>query len=247
MIDNIVVPEIIVEKLLNPDNQLLIRFKDIAPGTFKHCEAVASLCEKCARALKLNVDVCKIIGIYHDIGKIWAPEYFCENQPLDYNVHTTLDPFISKYIISSHVANTTTILVTECPDMPVDLIRIMAMHHGNSVSSIYSKIRDSDEISAYTEDNFRYPYNKSDNIYSGVLMACDVMEAKLKSLKQADKLKDEDVPAMICSTMKELLYDQLDDLKHREGKVITEVLKAELGFVGKRVIDGYENNIKGKK
>ena len=95
----------LVAYLTNPENELLAEFKTKAPGSFKHCEEVASLAEKIARALNLDVDFLKIIALYHDIGKMLSPSYYSENQPKDVNIHDNLPPEISAHFIISHVAN----------------------------------------------------------------------------------------------------------------------------------------------
>ena len=132
--------------LLNPENDLITEFKTKAPGTFKHCEDVANMCEKIGRELKLDTDVLKILGLYHDIGKMWNPYYYSENQPKDYNIHDNLPPEISAYYIMSHVANSIAILVTKVPNISLDLLNCISQHHGDSVLKVFlNKIDDEAE------------------------------------------------------------------------------------------------------
>ena len=59
---------------------LLQRLSNEAPGTFNHCIIVSNLAEACAIAIGENPYLAKACGIYHDIGKLSAPEFFTENQ-----------------------------------------------------------------------------------------------------------------------------------------------------------------------
>ena len=129
--------------LLNPENELLTEFKTKAPGTFKHCEEVANLCEKIGRELKLDTEFLKILGLYHDIGKMYSPKYYSENQPKDFNIHDTLSPEVSAHFIISHVANSLAILTTRVPNINIDLLKCISQHHGNSLLTVFiSKIED---------------------------------------------------------------------------------------------------------
>ena len=152
--------------LLNIENPLLIAYKEKAPGSFKHSEEVAAVCDKIGRELKLDTNVLRILSLYHDIGKMWYPEYYCENQPKNSNIHDSLDPIISAHYIISHVANSIAILTTQVPNIPIEIVRCISMHHGNRLlKSIYNKLND-EEKQQYDITKFKYPYNAPDNIYA---------------------------------------------------------------------------------
>ena len=57
-------------------SQLALR----APGTNQHSHAVGQLAEDACRTVGANPLLARIGALYHDIGKLAAPEYFVENQ-----------------------------------------------------------------------------------------------------------------------------------------------------------------------
>ena len=58
------------DMLLDIENPLLLTYKEKAPGSFKHSEEVATVCDKIGRELKLDTNILRILGLYHDIGKM---------------------------------------------------------------------------------------------------------------------------------------------------------------------------------
>jgi putative nucleotidyltransferase with HDIG domain len=74
-----------------------------APGTNQHSHAVGRLAEDAARAIGANCLLTRIGALYHDIGKLAAPDMFVENQRGGDNPHDRLRPSQSARIITSHV------------------------------------------------------------------------------------------------------------------------------------------------
>lgn len=212
--------------LLNPENELLTEFKTKCAGTFKHCEEVATLCEKIGRELKLETEILKILGLYHDIGKMYSPKYYSENQPKDFNIHDTLSPEVSAHFIISHVANSLAILTTRVPNINIDLLKCISQHHGNSLLTVFiSKIEDEEEREE-RETEFRYPYAKPDNVYACILMIVDIVEAKIRSVKATNP--DADIASLIKGVMGQLTEEtNLDELTIKQGRIITETLMTE--------------------
>ena len=66
--------------LLDSTYPLLQKFREVCPGTYKHSQAVASMVEGISIALKLDINFMKTIAVYHDVGKMYNPNYFTENQ-----------------------------------------------------------------------------------------------------------------------------------------------------------------------
>ena len=212
--------------LLNPENELITEFKTKCPGTFKHCEEVATLCEKIGRELKLETEILKILGLYHDIGKMYSPKYYSENQQKDFNIHDTLSPEVSAHFIISHVANSIAILTTRVPNINIDLLKCISQHHGNSLLTVFiSKIEDEEEREE-REAEFRYPYAKPDNVYACILMIVDIVEAKIRSVKATNP--DADIASLIKGVMGQLTEEtNLDELTIKQGRIITETLMTE--------------------
>lgn len=231
----------ILKKITNPQFSLLIKFKEKAPGSFQHCEHVSQLCEKAGLPLDLNCEFLKAAGLYHDIGKMLNPEYFCENQPKDDNTHDGLDPAISAQIIIPHVANSVAILISKVDDVPIELLKCISSHHGDMIlESFYKKLPEEDREKLVSK--FTYPHNKPNDVYSSILMICDTVEATLKGMTAAGKLTPEDVPEKIQDIIKHLtVLQQLDELTFKQGRIITEILISEYNALNhKRVTAEYE-------
>jgi hypothetical protein len=182
-------------------------------------------------ALGLDVVKLKVAAQYHDVGKMFNPKYFTENQVDDENPHDGLKPIVSYQIITRHVSDSAAILINDSK-FPRDIIEIISQHHGNSVLKYFF-----DKSGSDVEDNFRYKSAKPTCIESAVLMICDHIEAKSRSLVQANKF---DSPSEIIETTINGLIDdgQLDDVIMRLGdlKKIKEALAKELeGTYQKRV------------
>ncbi len=78
-------------ELSNADLPVLGQLALRAPGTNQHSHAVGHLAEEACRAIGANPLLARIGALYHDIGKLAAPEYFVENQTGD-NPHDRLKP-----------------------------------------------------------------------------------------------------------------------------------------------------------
>ena len=219
-----------IQQLLESTYPLLQKFRDACPGTYKHSQALASMMEGIALSLGLDVQEMKIAAQYHDIGKMFNPKHFTENQLEVENPHDKLTPRVSYNLITRHVSDSVVILIND-PNFPRDIIEIISQHHGNSVLKYFFEKSGSD-----VEDAFRYKTAKPTCVESAVLMICDHIEAMSRALIQAGKF---DATNVIETTISSLIDDgQLDDVVMRLGdlKKIKEALAKELeGTYQKRV------------
>jgi hypothetical protein len=220
----------VINKFLDTKHPLLVRFKELCPGTFKHSQALASMIDGVANSLELDSDLLKLAATYHDIGKTFNPKYFTENQLEDEDVHKNLDPKISYEIITRHVSDSVIVLINE-EGFPSKVIEIISQHHGQTVLRYFFTKSGCD-----VEDFFRYKTTKPTCIESAVLMICDVVEAISRSKVQAGLF---DPVSIIETTINGLIDDgQLDDVIMRLGdlKKIKVALGKELeGMYQKRV------------
>jgi len=220
-----------LKKYLESDYPLLTAFKSSAPGTFKHCQNVANLAEGVAEELGLNSTLMKVCATYHDIGKMWYPTYFSENQEDKYNPHDDIDPQISFQLISRHVSDSCMILVTET-DMPREVIDIISQHHGNTVlNGIFIKSK------SKNKDAYRYRTKIPDNEYSSVLMIVDSIEATARSTSEKMADPDERIQC-VKNTIDRLREDQqLDEMKVGMLRQIQSKLIRELDTIYHKRID----------
>jgi putative nucleotidyltransferase with HDIG domain len=232
-----------LKELLDSTYPLLQEFREACPGTYKHAQALSSMIEGVSMALGLDVDFMKVTALYHDVGKMFNPKYFTENQLEGENPHDDLDPWISSQILSRHVSDSVNILLND-PKFPREMIQIISQHHGDNVIKYFFDKAGSEEED---KEKFRYKCSKPVSVEAAVLMICDHVEAKSRSLVQAGKFESTDA---IDATINDLIDDgQLDEVYMRLGdlKKIKEAVAKELEGMYQKRIDYDEAKEKPKR
>lgn len=218
------------KKLLDSSYPLLQKFRASCPGTYKHSQFLAQMLEGISLNLDINSIFMKVAALYHDVGKMFNPNYFTENQIDEENPHDKIEPRISYQIISRHVSDTALILLND-GNFPRSLIEIVTQHHGTSLVK-YFFIKSGSQI----EDAYRYKAKKPTCIESMLLMVCDSVEARSRADIQHGKY---DPARIIEETINDLLSDgQLDNVVMRLGDLqkMKDALAKELeGTYQKRV------------
>jgi putative nucleotidyltransferase with HDIG domain len=164
------------------------------------------------------------MAYYHDIGKIFKPEYFAENQEPGFNRHEKITPQMSALILMSHVKDGVELARQEkLPEVIVDGIR---EHHGTTVMAFfYRKALDTDSHASVNRDDFRYPGPRPRSRETAILMCADTVEAAARSLKDPS-------PAHIRA-----LVTRLVDLRAQEGELDDSgITLHDLGVIKERLI-----------
>jgi len=204
---------------------LLEKFRQVAPGSFKHCQNVTNIVEAISKELDLNVDLMRVCSTYHDIGKINHPNYFSENQSSKENIHDSLKPNISCRYITGHLSDGVMILLQN--NFPLDVIRIISEHHGDTILKQFHK-----NDSRAPEDNYRYKSRKPTSTESIVLMLVDSVEAMARSEFMSKKENEENgdfIKRAVQATIDRLDDDdQLDNVVHGIIKKIKKIITREL-------------------
>lgn len=65
-------------RLMNPSHPLLLRMEREAQGTYHHSIIVGSLAAHAAHHIRANADLARVLGYYHDIGKLENPQIYLE-------------------------------------------------------------------------------------------------------------------------------------------------------------------------
>lgn len=228
--------------LLDPSYPLLKMLREKAPGTYKHSQSVEAMVEGVSLDLGLNVVELRIAALYHDIGKIFNPIYFCENTLDDEDPHKDLDPWISSQIITRHVSDSVNVLIND-HNFPRHIIEIISQHHGNSVVPFFFKASGRKDC-----DSFRYNCTNPSSVESALLIICDRVEASSRARYRTGQL---DPKELIENTIANLIDDgQLDNVTIKLGdlKLIKISLAKELqGSYQKRVEYPEEEKIKKEK
>ena len=214
----------IMKDFLDTKFPLLEKFREVAPGTFKHSMNVRSLCESVALELNLDIILMNVVGMYHDIGKMDNPIVFSENQNGCGNIHDELEPSISYQLITRHVGDTALRLL-QVFNMPRNVMEIVSQHHGNSVLRFFYE-----KSGAESDEMYRYKSIAPQSLEAAVLMICDSVEATAKAKHNNNGLNEtKDKKTVVSSTIQRLMDDdQLDNLKVGELKIIKRILFREL-------------------
>ncbi len=236
--------EIDLKQLLDAKYPFSEKLRDRAPGTYKHCQNVASLCEAVALELDIDPTLMRVLGMYHDAGKIAFPECFYENQNGSGNMHDDLDPMVSFQLISKHISDGALILI-QLKEFPAELITPITQHHGNTViKSLANKAK-------AEEDMFRYKNTSPPTtLEAAILMICDSVEATVRSKEHANEDVDiDDIRNIIRSTCERLEKDdQLDEVRVGDLKKIKLALQRDLeSKYHKRDSKAYEDDDKTVK
>ncbi len=211
-------------ELSNADLPVLGQLALRAPGTNQHSHAVGQLAEDAARAIGANALLVRIGALYHDIGKVAAPEMFVENQQHGDNPHDRLRPSNSARVITSHV--TYGLKLAKQIGLPTKIADFIPQHHGTRTLHYFLRKAQAQAADGETinEAEFRYPGPKPQSREAAIMMLADSCEAATRSLSRPDP---ENIRAIVVKIVDAVISDgQLDecDLTLRELTTIREIL-----------------------
>ncbi len=223
-----VMTDMTLMEYMDPDHELLRRLSLEAPGTYQHCLVVGNLAETAARAIGANGLFCRVSTLYHDIGKLFNPHYFTENQLGGFNIHQLLTPSESTHVIIAHVAEGETLARKH--RLPQSFVDIIREHHGTTmVYYFYCKQIEQmgGDASKVSEKLFRYPGPKPRSKESAIIMIADTIEAASRSMEE---LTEASVTEMVDKLVSEKADDgQFDDCQltfEELGQVKRAIVKA---------------------
>lgn len=177
-------------ELSNPNHPLLKRLLVEAPGTYHHSLMVGNLSEAAADSIGGNSLLVRVGAYYHDIGKLYKPYYFKENQFGMSNPHDLLEPYESAKIILAHV--TEGIKLAKEKKLPKEIIEFIDEHHGTtSVAYFYYKAKEKDPL--VDIEDFKYKGKKPQSKETALVMLADSVEAAVRSIKEPTREKVEEM------------------------------------------------------
>lgn len=221
------VSKITLTELGDFNKPLLKELSVKAPGTLQHSIQVGILAEAATEKIGGNTLLVKIGALYHDIGKVYAPEFFIENQRLGENPYEGLDNFTSALKIIDHVRIGEKMAIKN--HLPKVLQRFIVTHHGTTRVE-YFCIKQMNEFpdKQFDESIFRYlgpkPYSKEETIF----MLADSLEATAKSMiKPTDKDINDLVEKITKSKIEGGQFDE-SQLSFKELIIVKQTLKETL-------------------
>lgn len=188
-----------LEALSHP---LLLRLSSEAAGTYNHSLMVANLANKAAKTIGADSLLARIGGYYHDVGKLFNPQDFIENQAQTENPHETLDnPKKSAKIIINHVKEG--IKLAKESNLPNEVIALIAEHQGTTlITYFYEQALKKDPQTRKGE--FRYPGPKPMSREAAILMLADAIEARIRLVKEV-------TPQIISEITDQVIKERLGD------------------------------------
>ena len=223
-------------ELSNADLPVLGQLALRAPGTNQHSHAIGQLAEDACRAVGANALLVRIGALYHDIGKLAAPDHFVENQTGG-NPHDRLKPHQSARIITSHV--TYGLKLAKEIGLPKQISDFIPQHHGTRTLHFFLRKAQAEarEGESVNEADFRYPGPRPQSKEAAIMMLADSCEAAARSLARPDP---DNIRAIVTKIFDAILSDgQLDecDLTLREVTKIRETVITSLTAIYHARID----------
>ena len=193
------ISSITLVELTNVNSDLMMKFAEVAPGTFQHTLQVSNLATEAAKKISANSLLVRTGALYHDIGKMKHPEYFTENQMGGKNPLNDMDFEKAARIVINHV--TDGVEIAKKSHLPEQIINFIVTHHGFSKPMFfYNSYINANPNKKPNEEAFTYPGPLPNNKETAILMMADAVEARSRSLKEYTiESIDEMVESMINS------------------------------------------------
>jgi putative nucleotidyltransferase with HDIG domain len=205
---------------------------------------VANLAKEGCEAIDADAVLAYAGGLYHDLGKVFRPDYFIENQRPGQNRHDKLLPSMSALILINHVKEG--LELAREHNLPQPIKDAIEQHHGTRlIKYFYNRALElADRTGEAREEKYRYPGPKPQNRVMGVLMLADGIEAASRTLVEPTPSK---IRTLIRTIAEDCLRDgQLDetDLTLKDLSRISEAFFRVLANIFHQRIDypGFDFN-----
>ena len=232
-------------ELGDPSHALLRRLAQRAPGTYNHSINVASIGEAAADAIGANGLLVRVGAYFHDIGKMFKPEYFIENQASGVNQHDTLQPAMSTLVIIAHVKDGADLARNH--NLPEPIVDFILQHHGTTlVEYFYREATRRSEEDPHGEEvsdkDFRYPGPKPQTLEAAVMMLADTVESASRTLVDPTPSR---IQGLVDSISQKKMSDgqfdecgmtfrQLDRVRKSLVKSLTAIYHARVKYPGQK-------------
>ena len=217
-------------ELADQEKPLLRRLSIEAPGTFEHTLLLCGLAEEATRMIGGNVDLVRTGALYHDIGKLHAPNWFIENQNGGNNPHDELDnPLESARILQDHVDKG--IQIARKYRLPKPITNFIPEHQG-TLKMGYFLFKAKEKDKNVSENDFKYKGPIPQSKETAILMLADGCEAALRAMEI--NASDKDALKIISKIINSRIQDdQLLDSNFSRGEIY--LIKISFLNVWKRV------------
>lgn len=199
-------------ELGDASHPLLRQLAQRAPGTYNHSINVAAIAEAAADSIGAHGLLTRVGAYFHDIGKMFKPNYFVENQGQAGNCHDSLQPAMSTLVIIAHVKDGADLARRH--HLPQPIIDFIEQHHGTTlVEHFYREATKRSQLDPNKEEvsetSFRYPGPKPQTREAAVLMLADSVESASRTLVEPTSSRIQNLVEQLA--MKKLLDGQFDE------------------------------------
>jgi len=217
-------------ELADKEKPLIRRLSLEAPGTFEHTLLICGLAEEATRIIGGDIDLIKTGALYHDVGKLHAPNWFIENQDGSKNPHDEIDdPLKSAEVLQAHVDEG--LKYARKNRLPKPIANFIPEHQGTlKMGYFFHKAKEKNI--KIKENDFRYNGPIPQSKETAILMLADGCEAALRAMNinASDKEALETISKIIYSRQKD---GQLDDSNLSKGEIF--LIKRAFLNVWKRI------------
>jgi len=217
-------------ELADKEKPLIRRLSLEAPGTFEHTLLICGLAEEATRTIGGDIDLIKTGALYHDVGKLHAPNWFIENQDGSKNPHDEIDdPLRSAEVLQAHVDEG--LNYARKNRLPKPIANFIPEHQGTlKMGYFFHKAKEKNL--KINENDFRYNGPIPQSKETAILMLADGCEAALRAMNinASDKEAFETISKIIYSRQKD---GQLDDSNLSKGEIF--LIKRAFLNVWKRI------------
>ena len=217
-------------ELADKEKPLIRRLSIDAPGTFEHTLLICGLAEEATRMIGGDIDLIKTGALYHDVGKLHAPNWFIENQNGSKNPHDELDdPIKSAEVLQAHVDEG--LKFARKHRLPKPIADFIPEHQG-TLKMGYFLQKAKDKNTNFNENSFRYKGPIPQSKETAILMLADGCEAALRAMNinASDSKAIETISNIINSRIKD---GQLRDSNLSQGEIF--LIKRSFLNVWKRI------------
>lgn len=221
------ISSITLVELTNINSDLLMRFSELAPGTFQHTLQVSNLATEAAKKISANTLLVRTGALYHDIGKMKHPEYYIENQFGGENPLLKLEHEVAAKMVISHV--TDGIEIAKKNHLPEQIINFIGTHHGKTKTKyFYNSFINAYPDQKVNDEAFMYPGPLPNTKETAILMMADAVEARSRSLSiYTEESIDHMVESMIDTQISEGQFKDAP-ITFRDVEIVKSVFKEKI-------------------
>ncbi len=232
-------------ELGDASHPLLRQLAQRAPGTYNHSINVASIAEAASDAIGANGLLVRVGAYFHDIGKMFKPDYFIENQGQGPNQHDALQPAMSTLVIIAHVKDGADLARSH--HLPEPIIDFILQHHGTTLVEYFyreaaKRSEEDPDGKSVSDKDFRYPGPRPQTLEAAVMMLADAVESASRTLVDPTPAR---IKSLVDSIAMKRLTDgqfdecgltlmQLDRVKQSLVKSLTAIYHARVKYPGQQ-------------